>query len=144
MQVNPVNNKQKYRIYAETLCIVFVYSLSLIGIHYLITGAYNFTNQDSLIILIPVFLISFPAIIYGYQIGIKRFYKISKIEPIKRTFFEVLNSSVLFFLITILIVIGLYLIIIERSYAFGVVVSLLGAAISIPISKKLYDSLGRK
>jgi hypothetical protein len=142
--VNPVNNKQKYRICAETLCIVLVYSLSLIGIHYLITVAYNFTNQDSLIILIPVFLISFPAIIYGYQIGIKRFYKTSKIEPIKRTFFEVLNSSVLFFLITILIVIGLYLIIIERSYAFGVVVSLLGAAISIPISKKLYDSLGRK
>lgn len=136
-----MNSKPRYKFYIETLSVILVYSLSLVGLHLVITEIFKFTNQDSLIILIPVFLISFPSITYGYQIGIKRYYKFSKTERTKRTFLEVLNSYAIFSLITLLSFIGLYLILIKKSYTFGVAVSLLAAVISIPASKKLYDSL---
>ena len=112
-----------------------------LGIHLIITKILKFTNQDSMFILIPVFLISFPSLIYGYQIGIKRFYTFSKNARTKTTFFDVLKVFAVFCLITILVFIGLYLIIIKKSYALGVAVNLLGASISIPASKKLYNSL---
>jgi hypothetical protein len=146
-----VKNRQRYKFCAETFFIAVVFSLSLIGIHFVITRIFKFTNQDSLIILIPVFLISFPAIVYGYHIGFRRYSKIyhnsthkTKIRTTKKTILELLNSSINISLIVMLTFIGLYLIIIKKSYTFGVVFSLAGAAASVPISNKLYKSLMQK
>jgi hypothetical protein len=146
-----VKNRQMYKFCTETFLVALVYSLSILGIHLLITEIFNFTNQDSLIILIPVFLVSFPAIIYGYHIGFRRYYSNSTSSPhipkessITKTFPEILNGCINISLIIIPTFIGLYLIIIEKSYAFGVVVALLGAVFSIPVSKSLYVSLMQK
>ncbi len=150
IQVALVKNKQKYKFCAETFLIAIIFSLTLIGIHYAITRIFKFSNQDSLILLIPVFLVSFSAIVYGYHLGFQRYSKISNKSHIphngnkKIVLSELFNICIKISLIIIPTSIGLYLVIIKEIYAFGVVSSLLGAGISIPISKKLYESLIQK
>jgi hypothetical protein len=149
--VTLVETKKMYKFCAETFAIAFVYSLSLLAIHIVITGVFRFTIQDSLIILIPVFLVSFPAVIYGYYIGVRRYYAISKKSPnstkaetTNKTFLKTVKSFATISLIIIPTFIGLYLIIIEKSFFIGIVVSTLGAISSIPVSKKIYESLIQK
>jgi len=146
-----VKTKKMYKFCIETFVIAFVYSLSILAIHLVVTGLFHFSNQDSFILLIPVFLISFPAIIYGYYIGVRRYYAISNnsANSIKEgatdpTFFKTVKSFAAISLIIIPTFVGLYLIIIERIYFIGVAVSTLGAISSVPVSKKLYESLIQK
>ena len=146
-----VKSKRIYKFCAETFILAFAYSLSILAIHLVITEILNFTYQDSLFLLIPVFIISFPAVIYGYYIGVRQYYTISKksVNSAKKganddTFFKTVKSFAAISLIIIPTFSGLYLIIIERSYFIGVVVSILGAVCSIFVSKKLYELIIQK
>jgi ABC-type cobalt transport system substrate-binding protein len=67
--------KMRRKCIAETLLVIVVYLMSLIGLHLVITRVFGFGNQDSLIILVPVILVSLPAAIYGYYVGFSRYYR---------------------------------------------------------------------
>ncbi len=135
-----MKNRRKYTICGEIVLIALFFTLSLIGMHYVITGIFNFATQDSLIILVPVFLISVPTIVYGYYIGLRR-HLLSSNDTQHMTKIGVLSSCFNISLVFVFTLIGLYLVIIEKRFAFGMVISLIGAIASVPISKKLYESL---
>jgi len=140
-----------YKFCAETFVIASVYSLSMIAIHILITVIFHFSYQDSIIILIPVFLISFPALIYGYYVGVRQYCNtsgkpidFSKEGATNKRLVAISKACMTIFLIFLTTFIGMHLIIIERNYYIGVVISTLGAVLSIPVSKNLYLSLIQK
>lgn len=148
VQMTHVRNKMMYKFCAETFVIASAYSLSMIAIHILITVIFHFSYQDSIIILIPVFLISFPALIYGYYIGVRQYWStsgktinFSKERAVNKRLIAISKASMTIFLIFLSTFIGMHLIIIDRSYYIGVVISTLGAVLSIPVSKNLYLSL---
>jgi hypothetical protein len=143
-QVDLVNNKIVYKICLETICIAFAFALSIFGIHYLIINVLNFSSQDSIIILLPVFLISFPAIVYGYQTGLKRYYNNKIHMNIQGRIIEYSWLLTPLLLITFVFLVGLYYIIINKYYYLGVGVTLFGAIISIPISNKIYITFIQK
>jgi hypothetical protein len=143
-----VKNKERNKFIAETLFVVFVYSMCLVGLHTLITRIFNFGNKDSFIILVPVFLVSFPAMIYGYYLGFRRYYRKQndslkfKDNNIKSVSYRVLLIGFLCFVFSMILVVwGIYIIIAENSYILGVVISLFGAVIMIPVANVFYKSI---
>ncbi len=135
---------KKIKFMYEIIIIAFVFSLSIIGIHYLITEILNYKNFDSIVVLIPVFLISLPSVVYGYYLGLLRKFKshsdIKKLT-LKDKFTGLMCICVNIIIIILPILIGLYLILIKKNYTNGIIFFVIGAIISIPLTLKLYRYL---
>lgn len=121
--------------------------MSLMGIHYIVTKIFKLSNEESLILLIPTFLICFPAVVYGYYLGIKRHikrhsnsshiaYKKTNLQKMAIFF----DSCIKLSLIIIPNLIGFYFVIIKMDFVFGITIFLIGAIVSTPILNKLFES----